>query len=269
MLFSNHQNRDEGYFDLFFSFSFAVVWLTLFCIEWTCSIFSKPLPFGAVCFLKISKFFQFLTCFSFHCSFTTSSKAFQSLQKQLGRTHNRNHPLGTSSLVRLLTLQLLLWSSLTSSWLPAGESWLSSHHNSLFNRMLLSNDLCSVSFTGGDELSLACHLRYATKHLLKIASEPWQYPAEPRGDQRAGRVQRFKWGGVCAQGDAVLNQDCPLDLWQTKKSHCLTSISIAATVHGQFIPMSCTTSTIVSFSLLPYTKKELPFTLISILLLSS
>lgn len=44
-----------------------------------CTIFTPPLPFGAVYFLKISKSFKFLTCFSFHCSFPTSSKAVQIL----------------------------------------------------------------------------------------------------------------------------------------------------------------------------------------------
>lgn len=47
-------------------------------------------------------------------------------------------------------------------------SWLSSHHNSLFNHILSSYDLCSISFSKGDELNLAHHLRHATKCPIKI-----------------------------------------------------------------------------------------------------
>lgn len=114
----------------------------------------------------------------------------------------------------------LLWlrSSLTSSWLPAGESWSSAHCSSLFNCMLSSYNLCSISFTGEDELNLACHLRQATKCPLKIPSELWQYPAEPRAERGAGQVQHFKWGRICAQGNAVLNQSHPLDLYEKPRN---------------------------------------------------
>lgn len=107
--------------------------LAFFFIEWTFSIFTTPLPFGAVYFLKISKSFQFLTCFNFHGSFSTSSKAFKILQEchplaEKG-SHNLVPPHGTSLLGSLSHFRSLLWlwSPLTSSWLPAGESWLSFH----------------------------------------------------------------------------------------------------------------------------------------------
>lgn len=85
MLFSIHQDRDEGWFDLFFSPSFCscLAYFILYRVNIQC--FRNTTPILTVYFLKISKSFWFLTCFSFHCSFPTSSKAFQILQE--------HHPL--------------------------------------------------------------------------------------------------------------------------------------------------------------------------------
>lgn len=84
--------------------------------------------------------------------------------------------------------------------------------------MLSSYDLCSISFTGGDELNLAHNLRQATKCHLKIPSELWQYPAEPGADQGVEQVQHFKWGGICPRGNAILNQGHPLDLYEKPRN---------------------------------------------------
>lgn len=91
-------------------------------------------------------------------------KPFKSLEKQLGRTHNLNHPLGTSSHCSSF---LWLWSSLTSSSPPAGESWLSSHHNGLFNRMLLSNEFVQHFIHWGRWAQLGTSLKTCHKTSLK------------------------------------------------------------------------------------------------------
>lgn len=86
MLFSNHQDRNEGWLDLFFP--------QLLQFSLLCFVLSEHPVFlqyhsllRQFIFLKISKSFQFLICFGFYCSFLRSSKAFHVLQKP--------HPLTT------------------------------------------------------------------------------------------------------------------------------------------------------------------------------
>lgn len=142
---------------------------------------------------------------------------------------------------------LLLVFGLSSSWHPAGESWLSSHHSSLFHHMLLSYRLCSILFTRRGELILACPLR----HDIECPSE---VPIELRVDLGTGQAQHFKWERGSAQFKSRLSTG---SLWETKKFHCLTSISIAVMVLGQFIPVSCTTSAIVRFFLASFSQQLL------------
>ena len=92
-----------------------------------CSIFTPPLPFGAVYFLKISKSFQFLT---FQPPLLFAHK-FKSPSDPSGASPFGQEGLATSYILfgpprwaGLLHCSSLLWirSSLTSSWLPDGES---------------------------------------------------------------------------------------------------------------------------------------------------
>lgn len=99
----------------------------------------------------------------------------------------------------------LLWllSSVTSSRHPAGKSWLSSLCKSLFNCMLSSYNLCSILFSQRQELNLTRHWRHTPKCPLKIPSALWQ---------------RFKWEGICVQGNVVSNQGHPLDLCEDPRN---------------------------------------------------
>lgn len=110
----------------------------------------------------------------------------------------------------------LLWlpSSLTSSWLLQG-----SHDPPLITKALFMacfrHTTCEHFIHRGDELNLAHHLRHFGKGLLKIPSRsPLSHDNIPLSLGQAGQVQCFKWGGMCAQGSAVLIQGQPLDLYE-------------------------------------------------------
>lgn len=123
MLFSNHQDRDEGWFDLFFPPLLQLSSSLFGLYRVNSQYFHTTTPFWAVYFLKISKVLS--------VPHTSASQI--------------SAPSSGFSLLWHLPDFLL-------------GSWLSSHHNSLFNHILSSYDLCSISFTGGDELNLAHNL---------------------------------------------------------------------------------------------------------------
>lgn len=87
MLFSNRQDRDEGWFNLFFPQLLQLFSLLYFVLSERPVFLQYHSLLGQFIFLKISKSFQFLVCFGFYCSFLRSSKAFHILQKP--------HPLAT------------------------------------------------------------------------------------------------------------------------------------------------------------------------------
>lgn len=87
MLFSNHQDRDEEWFNLFFPQLLQLFSLLYFVLSKHPVFLQYHSLLGQFIFFKISKSFQFLICFGFYCLFLRSSKAFHILQKP--------HPLAT------------------------------------------------------------------------------------------------------------------------------------------------------------------------------
>lgn len=171
MLFSNHQDGDEGWFDLFFH-QLLQLYSLLYFVSSEHPVFSQHHSYlGQFIFLK----YQSPLSSSRVSASTALSpqvqklfRSFRSIVLWPGRVHNLVHPLGTSSLSRPLTLQLCplapVFSDifLTSCW---GVMTL------LSSQLLSSYDLCNILLTGGDELNLAHRLRQATKCPLKIPPE--------------------------------------------------------------------------------------------------
>lgn len=152
----------------------------LYFVLWTSRIFAIPLPFGEVYFLKSVKAFQFLISFGSAALFSEVQKPFTSFRSlALGHKGLATFYItwGPPHWAVLSPCSSLLWllSSLAFSRYPAGNSWLSSHCNSLFNCMLSSYNLCSILFTQKQELNLTRHWRHTTKCPLKIPWVLWQH----------------------------------------------------------------------------------------------
>lgn len=205
MLFSNHQDRDEGWFNLFFPQLLQLFSLLYFVSSEHPVFLQYHSLLGQFIFLKISKSFQFLICFGFYCSFLRSSKAFHILQKpHLLATRDSQPFISPEDLLTGQSSRLAApCSGFCLLWHPTGKSWLSSLCKSLFNCMLLSYNLCSILFNQRQELNLTHHWRHATKCPLKIPSALWQC---------------FKGEGSCVQGNVVSNQGHPLDLCEDPRN---------------------------------------------------
>lgn len=211
MLFWNHQDRDEGWIDLFFPQLLQLFSLLYFVLSEHPVFLQYHSLLGQFIFFEISKSFQFLISFGFYCSFFRSSKAFHILQKP--------HPLATKDSQPFASPEDVLTGQFSRLAAPCSGFCLLWHlpnillgsHDSpptarAYLVALVHHTTCAAfcSLRGKRQgLNLMHHWRHTTKCPLKIPCALWQH---------------FKGEGVCGQGNIVSNQGHPLGLCEDPRN---------------------------------------------------